>query len=197
MYFLVPFHFLFLFFSPWCTFLAISYLYSFKCSSISIIFATLGLLFTQNYYFPPFPTSIFFKFTQTILGCSPFPCQLNRGRKSLSLVNRESRDKGWIPPCGAGLQAIPVTLKFHLLRGISQDKESKKQYNDPRAWREEAWVLVLVPRALHYIITYENHLTFLGLSLLLYKVTELNPVIAKVMSISTKQKENLSPGNGL
>lgn len=183
-------------FFPWCTFLTISYLYSLKCSDISIIFATLGLLFTQDHYFPPFPTSLFFEFTQTILVCSPFPYQLDRGRQSLPLVNTESRDKGWIPPCREGVQAIPATLKFHLLRGISQDKETKKQQNGPRACKEEAWILVLVPRALHYI-TQKNYRKFLELSLLLYNVKELNPVIAKVMSNSTKQKENLSPGNEL
>lgn len=53
-----------------------------------------------------------------------------------------------MPPCGAGLQAIPETLSFHLLRGVLQGKEAKQSGDDPRISTEEN--LGLVPRAPHY-----------------------------------------------
>ena len=101
----------------------------------------------------------------------------------------------------AGLPYNPqVPLPVPYFIGQEKSKSSKMILGAggrrPGFWFQSQGHFIIEPR--RNCITQENHLTFLSLSLLLYKVTELNAVIAKVMFISTKQKENrMEPWNEL
>lgn len=145
---LVPFHFLSLLFSPWCTFLATSYVYSFIYCFIcyfSYFCHLRTLFFTQDHYSLPFPDSLSFLQVCSEPSLAPHPFYASFTEvDNLSLWKQRNRFNAsrWGRSAGP---YVPPTESYVLGKG-----GQTAQSNDPRIRNDKAWVLVLVPRVPHY-----------------------------------------------